>query len=180
MMNILFNNQVIALRQNEVGDDVNIDCDIIKMFGTEFGLFIPTTTTGYYFIRWLRNGMQEILPKNSIQTTFLHVGNDGEVSLMTVNTGGNTIGSIPYHGNNFTLLGRSREISEAFTFMLKKITNIADAVKLVDDNNIVGLYQPQIYLVEDWVKYAEEKGYTKLWYRSTFDHSVEGYKDVTV
>lgn len=146
--------------------------DAFETFGTPFGLFIPTSTSGYQFLRWLRRGMKDMLRHDDITSRMVHVSNDGEVFIMRANTEENDISIIPVTTERFVHLHETRDIAEAYTHLLRKCKTITEAAAFIEQNEVNGLIDAQILLVEDWVAHAKEKGYTELWYRTTFGGKV--------
>jgi hypothetical protein len=168
MRTIIHNSDVIAIPSREVDETGSRAVEVFESFSTEYGLFIPVTTSGYHFNRWLRRGMKDVLPKDSISAYGLHISNDGEVFTMCLDTAENQIALCPVTSKEFSLLTINRDKNEAFTYLLKDCTTIADAVKLVDDSYPDGIYNPHILLVSDWVEYSKKKGYDKIFYHTRF------------
>lgn len=166
MKNVVYNREVIAFPIKEASACSSVYVEPFETFGTEYGLFIPTTLSGYQFIRWVRRGMTDELPRNSIMSHFLHVSNDGEVLLVLVDTEEDEITSALYCSKKFSLLNSNRDITEAFTALLAECETIAQAVAIVDSGNLEGIYKPHILFVNDWVEYAKKMGYNKLLYNT--------------
>jgi hypothetical protein len=168
MINLVYNSEVVAIPRREQATATTLGVDVHGMFGTEYGLFIPVSLTGYHFIRWVRKGMKDELPKKSMVGYILHISNDGEVMIMVVDTEEDSISMVPYCGKQFQRLHQIREVSEAYNSIIENCTTISEAVRMVDDGCPDGLHDPIIYFVSDWVNYAKEKGYTKTFYHSSF------------
>jgi hypothetical protein len=171
MLNILFNHEVIAIPPRESNHPGSSPVEPFEMFGTEYGMFIPITLSGYQFLRWVRRGKKDKLPKNSISCYFLHISNDGEVMITYVDTEENNISMVPYVSERFTLMNISRDVGEAFSHLLRGCKTIAEAIKYVEDNNVDGLYSPFIIFPSEWVKHAKECGYDKIFLDTSFDNT---------
>jgi hypothetical protein len=168
MINLVYNDEVIAMPRREQATATTLGVDPYQMFGTEYGMFIPVGLTGYQFIRWVRKGMVDTLPKKSVMNYMLHVSNDGEVMVIVADTEADTISCVPYYGKQFLRMHQFREVAEAYNSIIENCTTISEAVRMVDEGCPDGLYDPIIFFVSDWVKYAKEKGYTKTFYHSSF------------
>lgn len=165
---IIHNREVVAMPAKEKDETGTKYVEPYERFGTEYGLFIPLTTTGYQFIRWVRRGMKDELPKTSISSYAIHISNDGEVFTMSIDTADDMIVMSPVSSKKFSLLTVNRDKAEALTYLMKDCKNIAEAVKIVDDGYPEGMHDPIILLVSDWVAYAKEKGYDKILYHTRF------------
>lgn len=168
MQAIIYNREVIAIHARERDETSAKYIEPYEHFGTEYGLFIPVTITGYQFIRWIRRGMKDELPKSAVVAYAIHISNDGEVFAMWMDTTDDQILMSPISSKKFSLLTSNRDKSEALTYLMKDCSNIAEAVKVVDDSYPDGMYDPIILLVSDWVAHAKEKGYDKILYRTRF------------
>lgn len=163
MKNIIYNRNVIAIPAREGGDAGSVPTtNPFELFGTEYGLFLPITLSGYQFLRWLRRGRKDKVAKNAIACYMLHVSNDGEVMTVYADSEVDHIMPVPYHSEKFTLMNVERDVMEAYTYLMRDCKTIAEAVKFVEEHEIAGMYEPTIILVEDWVAYAKEKGYTQI------------------
>ena len=168
-MNIVYNKNVLAMRQRLMTAAASLPFDFYESFGTEYGVFIPATTSGYQFIRWLKNGMVDRLPvARGVLSHLIHITNNGQVYVVIIDIEDDEIAFIPYTSEKFSLICGSRENSEAVNFLLNDCTTIAAAVKLVDDVNSSGMPDPLIFFVSDWVEYAKANGYTKNFYHTSF------------
>lgn len=167
-MSIVYNNEIVAIPRREAATSTTVPTDPYKTFGTEYGMFIPITLSGYQFIRWVRKGMTDVLPKKSIAGYFIHISNDGEVMVVVAETEENVISMVPHHLSQFALLHMYRETTEAYNVMLENCKTISEAVRIIDEGTPDGFYDPLIFFVNDWVKYAKEKGYTKTFYHTLF------------
>ncbi len=168
MRAIIHNREVVAMPSRESDETGTKYVELFERFGTEYGMFIPITTTGYQFIRWVRRGMKDEQPKTSISTYAIHISNDGEVFTMCIDTVDDQIAMSPVTSKQFSLLTGNRDKTEAFTYLLKDCKTIAEAVKIIDDGYPDGIYDPHILLVSDWLAHAEEKGYDKIFYHTQF------------
>jgi hypothetical protein len=168
MNSLLYNSELVAIPGREQAIATSLPVDIYKTFGTEYGMFIPITQTAYQLIRWVRRGMVDILPKKSIMGYLIHISNDGEVIVVVADTEADQITMVPYCGKRFLRLHPLREVSEAYSTLLENCTTVTEAVAIVDQGCPEGFYDPTIFFVDEWVKYAKEKGYTKLFYNTTF------------
>ncbi|BAW19154.1 hypothetical protein [Ralstonia phage RP31] len=168
MYNILYNRESVAIPQKEGSQPCTTYVEPYEMFGTEYGLFIPSTASAYQFIRWIRRGMKDELPKDACHAHAVHVSNDGEVFTMVIDSEENTISMIPVVSKKFSLLHASRDTGEAFTYLMKDCKTISEAVGIVEHGQVDGMFDPHILLVADWVAHAKEKGYDKIFYHSRF------------
>lgn len=168
MINILFNKDLVAVPNKEAPGNVALHVEPFESFGSEYGMFIPMAMSGYVFLRWLRRGMKDDLPKDAISSVVVHISNDGEVILMSLDSDNDCIGMVPVTTSKFTLLNASRDTADAYTYLIKDCKTISEAVKIVDDGHFTGMYDPHIILAEDWVKHAKEKGYRKTFMHTRF------------
>lgn len=176
MVNIIYNKNVIAFRNYDGGDFGPVHIDPFEAFGTEYGMFIPITLSGYQFIRWVRKGMKDVLPKNAIGCYFIHVDNDGEVMVMHADSEDNSITITPVTTETFQLLNASRDITYAYLRLLRGCQTIAEACRFVEEHEVSGIYDPYILLASDWAEHAKAKGYDKTFYRTKFIHQRGGPK----
>lgn len=176
MMNVVFNRNMIAMPRRWHPAPGTIPIEPYEMFGTPYGMFIPFTLSGVQFIRWVKKGMEDVLPKQCVLSYFLHISNDGEVLVMYADTEENVITMTPYQSEVFNFISGERELSEAYKVIVAKCETIAEAVKVVDEGEPKGLFEPIIFFVDDWVKYAKEKGYTETFYYTEFPGARPGKK----
>lgn len=168
-MNLIFNNKVLALTKRLMSNVVSLPFNLFETFGTEYGLFIPITASGRQFVRWVRKGMKDKLPPEvEITSYLLHISNDGEVCVVSADLQKDSIVFTSYMTEVFTMISPSRDISEAFSHLIRNCKTINEAITIVDNGNSEGLYDPYIVFVSDWVEYAKEKGYTKNFYYTSF------------
>lgn len=168
-MNIVFNKDVISLRKRIMHDSGSICADIIETFGTEYGVFIPVTSSGFQFLRWLKRGGTDKLPETTgIVSHFIHIANDGEINVMTVDSNDDFISVVPYYSKTFAVIGMERDTSEALNYLIRNCKTVNEAVKIVDSGNMDGIHDPNIFFASDWVAHAKEKGYTQIFYHTSF------------
>lgn len=168
MMNLVFNRDMLALPRRLHFSPGSIPVDPFELYGTPYGMFIPFTTTGMQFLRWVKKGMVDVLPRQCIMSYLLHVSNSGEVLSMVADTEDGGISMMPYQSEKFALICGEREISEAYNAILPKCKTLGEAIRVVDEGEPRGIYDPIIFMVDDWVKYAKEKGYTETFYHTEF------------
>lgn len=168
MHSAIYSRDVIAIPSKEVDTAGAKYVEPYEAFGTPYGLFIPITSSAYQFIRWVRRGMVDELPKSSVSAFALHISNIGEVFTLYLSTEDNTIAMTPVSSKKFSFLHSERDNSDAFTYLLKDCVTIAEAVKLIDDSSPESMFEPHILLVSDWVEHAKQKGYDKLFYHTRF------------
>ncbi len=170
MRNIIYNNAVVAIPPHESNEATTSPTDKpFEMFGSEYGLWFPITTSGYQFLRWLRRGMKPgELPEEGVLTYMLHVSNDGEVLAVYADARDNLITMVPWNSDKFALMNADHDLTEAYTSALEDTKTIGDAVQFIEEHLPHGMYQPRIIFVEEWVKYAQEKGYDKVFLNNTF------------
>lgn len=168
MISILYSKSVIAFPGREMTPATSIHVVPFETFGTEYGMFIPISSTGYQFLRWIKKGMTDPLAKNNFYCWLLHVSNDGEVLVVIADTETDMITCTPYCSEKFSLLNGDRDVSEAYNALMAKCTNISQAVDILDNGTLEGMYDPFIILVEDWVAHAKSKGWNKTFYRTHF------------
>ncbi len=168
MKQVIISKRLIALQRYIQNDPVSSEVIPFEAFGTPYGMFFPVAGSVYQLVRWIQKGMTDILPTNAVSGSFVHISNSGEMLLGNAQTADNTICLIPYTSEKFSLVATDREVSEAFSSVLKKCTTIAQAVNLIESRNVDGMHNPIILMVDEWVAYAKEKGYDKTFYRTTF------------
>lgn len=168
MTNLIFNKQVVAFQRNEISEAGITALVPFETFGTEYGLFIPVTFSGYQFLRWIRKGARDVLPLRSIGSHLIHISNDGEVLMMHASTESNTISVVPVLSEQFQLLNASREISAAYSRLLRDCQTVAEACRFVEEHEVNGIPDPHIILVNDWVEYAKSRKYTRTFYLTKF------------
>lgn len=167
-MNIIFNKEMFALPRRLLAGSGTIAYDLFEAFGTQYGLFLPVSSSGHHFIRWVRRGMRDILPVNCVYVYMLHISNDGEVMVVTADQEGDSIVMLPYTVKEFCTMSIDRELTEAYTHLIRNCKTIQEAIQIVDEADARGLFDPNIFFVSDWVNYAKEKGYTDLFYHIKF------------
>lgn len=168
MLGVIFNNKVLAFNRREHPGSMTVPVDPFKTFGTAYGMFIPITANGYQFLRWINRGMKDVLPKKSIFAYFIHVSNDGEVMTVIADVDEDIIVMTPVTLDSFQYMHTNREVSEAMSLILERATTVSEAIDIVHQGTVDGIVNPYIFFVEDWVQHAKEKGYDKIFYRSTF------------
>ena len=169
MTTIVYSKSVIAIPRKLYAASGSVSYEPFETFGTPYGMFIPISASGFQFLRWVRSGCVDKLPDNcSIYAWLIHISNSGEVLLICADTNDDCIGAVPYCSKKFSLLALDRDSSEAFNMMMDKFTNIAQAVAFVENNHVTGMPNPQIVFVKDWVAYAEDQGYDKVFYTTQF------------
>lgn len=169
-MNIVFNKDMVALPQRLMTDATSIPYDFYETFDTEYGLFIPVTASGFQFLRWVRKGMKDsIFDCKDIISYFIHISNDGEVIVVQVDILNDIIAFFPYTSKTFSAIcGPDRETAEALNYLMRNCTTVEEAVRVVEQGNMKGLYNPNVFFVNDWVELAKKNGYTKNFYRTSF------------
>lgn len=168
-MHILFNHKVFALRKRLMCDASSVPHDVFKTCGTPYGLFIPTTQSGFQFLRWVKKGMIDKLPSNGdISSFFLHVSNDGEICIAVVDVADDHISIISYYSDRFSIITDNRDTAEAINHFLKDSKNIQEAITVVEENDPTGMYDPHVFFASDWVKHAKENNYTENFYWCSF------------
>lgn len=169
MTTVVYSNSVVAIPRRMYAPPGSVHCEPFEVFATEYGMFIPITSSGYQFLRWVQSGMVDELPPTcSIYAWMIHISNTGEVLLLCADTDDNSIGVTPYASKKFSLLANERDSAEAFNLLLSKCENMAQAVAFVEDNHINGIPNPHVFFVKDWVAHAKEKGYDKTFYATCF------------
>lgn len=169
MKQIILSKDVLAFHNFIGAESLSIEVIPFETYGTEYGIFIPLSGTGYQFLRWIRNGMKDILPANTVSTNFIHVSNSGEVMVGSAFSSENAISMYPYCSDKFSFISYDRDVTEAFTAILKKCKTIAQAIKVIESRNTDGMYKPHIVLASDWVEYAKIKGFDKIFYHTRFN-----------
>jgi hypothetical protein len=168
MINVVYNRHMLAIPRRMHFSPGSMPVDPYELFGTPYGMFIPFTTTGVQFVRWVKKGMVDVLPRQCVMSYFMHVSNSGEVLTMVADTEESGISMMPYVSDKFALMSGEREITEAYNAILPKCTTIGEAIRVVDEGEPRGIYDPILFMVEDWVNYAKEKGYTETFYLTEF------------
>lgn len=171
MHSFIYNGEVIAIAGKEHDEIGSKYVEPYERFGTEYGLFIPLTLSAYQFIRWLRRGMRDELPPTSISAFAMHISNDGEVFTVRLSTEDNMIIMVPVTSKKFSYMHSDNDRTEAYSYLLKDCKSIAEAVKLLDDSDITGIFEPHFLFASDWVAHAKEKGYDKVFYHTRFYHN---------
>lgn len=174
MINIIYNKDVLVMPSRIVAP-VAIPVDPFAMYGTPYGMFVPLSPTGNHFVRWVQKGMKDQLPKKSVLSYAVHVSNDGEVMLVTIDTEGGMILMTRVVSEQFAVLTGLRDTSAAYSDLISECKGIAQAVQILDEADPAGLFEPIIFFVEEWVQYAKEKGYTDNFYWTTFDEIHETF-----
>lgn len=175
MINVVFNKDLLAL-PSRLQATVTVGVDPYLMYGTPYGMFIPFTASGNQFVRWVQKGMVDRLPKKAVLSYLIHISNAGEVLLVSVDTEESLIFMTPYVSETFAVMSGNREIAEAYSELVKNCTNIADAIHIVDEGDPLGLYDPILFFVEEWVQYAKEKGYKDTFYWTEFSDIYDAQK----
>jgi hypothetical protein len=169
-MNIVFNKDMVALPQRLMTNATSVPYDFYEAFGTEHGLFIPVTSSGFQFLRWVRKGMKDdITDSKDITSYYLHISNDGEVIIVHTDVMENIISFTPYSSKTFSMLcGSRRETAEALNYLMRDCKTVEEAVRVVEEGNMKGLYNPNVFFVNDWVEHAKKNGYVKNFYYTSF------------
>jgi hypothetical protein len=160
---VIYNKDLVAM-PSRVAAPVGIPVDPYECYGTPYGMFIPLSSSANQFVRWMKKGMKDKLPKKSVMAYMLHISNDGEVILVTVDTEADLIIMTRYVSNTFSVLTGTRDTANAYSDLISDCTNIADAVRIVDESDPAGLFEPIIFFVQEWVEYAKKQGYTDTFY----------------
>lgn len=170
MNTILFNKNLVAISTTVRNDAVSVPVIPFETFATQYGLFIPTSMSGYSVLRWIRKGFPALPDQFDVLCDLVHVSNSGEVMVVTADHARNSITQIPYMSDDITYLSLDPSTSEAYSYLLrKKKQNMADAIKFLEDSSLKGFYNPLVITVDDWVKHAAEKKYTKDFFRFNFE-----------
>lgn len=166
---VLFNKNLIAVLPAIRNDAVTVPLIPFETFATEYGLFIPTSMSGYSMIRWIRKGFPDLPEQFDVLCDLVHVSNSGEVMIVTADHVRNNITQIPYVSEDIAYLAVTPDNSEAYSYLFRKYKyNMADAIKLLEESSLKGFYNPIVFTVDDWVKRAAEKKYTKDFFRFNF------------
>lgn len=166
---IILNKDLIVVRKRIMSDTGSIPTDIIETYGTEYGIFIPISTSGFQFLRWLKRGAVENLPKNvDILSFFVHIANDGEICIVVIDSNADFISVVPYYNNTFSVASANRDTAEALSYLIRNSKTVGEAITVVDAGNMEGMHDPHIFFASDWVAYAKEKGYVKSFYYTNF------------
>lgn len=168
MNRVIANSKMLAIGSTVAIDPLSVPVDIYKTYGTPHGLFIPINATGYQFIRWVRKGFPKDFPRHDCSLTFIHVDNDGDVFVGDADGGNDHIVLIPYTSEKFSLFSNTRDVSEAYSHLFKKLTTISQAIALIEGKDLVGMPEPQILLTDEWMKYAEDMGWNKTFWKTSF------------
>lgn len=169
MRNILISTKTIAVHEKIANDGVRYNYNLFETFGTEYGLFIPLTGTGYQFLRWVKKGMPELPKETNISTLMIHVSNDGEVFICDIISASNEIVLFPYISDDISFVHTNRDTAEAFSYLIKRnCKTFAQALALLEKKEVNGFYKPIIFSVQDWVDHAKEKEWTKLFWHTCF------------
>lgn len=168
MTNIVFNKNVVAFPSRVMAPSGSILIDPYKQYGTPYGMFIPISATGTHLIRWIRRDMKDELPPDCLSCYSLHISNDGEVLLLEAFSIEDSIAMVQYTSDKFSMICTKREVAEAYTYLISDCKTVAEAVEFVDQHEVNGLHNPTIFFVDDWVSYAREKGYDKIFYLTEF------------
>lgn len=169
MKAILFNKDVVAIPPRIDTGIVHLEVDPFVTFATDYGLFIPISSSGYTFVRWINKGFPVLEKEDSIFGDLLHISNDGEMFVITADSDNGNIISKPVISGNVAYLSMKQSINEAYTYLFaKRRLNMAQAIKLLEDEAVDGFYNPTIISVSDWVEHARVKGLTKTFFRTRF------------
>lgn len=172
MDRIIFNHSVIAFPGKINTDAVTVPIIPFETFATQYGLFIPTTSSGYTFLRWVQKGCGVGLIGVEIIGDLLHVSNTGEVFVVCVDTIDNVIKMYPYVTDKISYISSDRGFNEAYSYLFqKRELSLSGAIKLLAEGSKAGFYKPIIISVEDWVKHAKAKGFVKTFFRNKIRHS---------
>lgn len=169
MNTVLFNKSLVAIPSVIPNDAVTVPVTPFETFATEYGLFIPTSMSGYSIVRWIRKGFPELPEQFDVLCDILHISNSGEVMIVTADRLKNNITQLPYMSDDIAYLSLAPDTNEAYSYLFRKYKhNMAEAIKFLEDESLKGFYNPIVFTVEDWVKYAAEKKYTKDFFRFNF------------
>lgn len=168
MNRIIANSKMLAINSTCAIDPLSVPVDFYKTYGTPYGLFIPVNATGYQFLRWVKKDFPKDFPRHECSLTFIHVSNDGEVFVCDADGANNHIVLIPYTSDKFSLFTNTRDVSEAYSHLFKKLTTISQAIALVESKELTGMPEPQILLVDEWVKHAEDMGWDRTFWKTSF------------
>lgn len=163
MINIIYNKDLLAMPRRLISP-VAIPVEPFEMYGTPYGMFIPLSSSGNQFVRWVQKGMKDKLPKKSVFAFLIHISNDGEVMLTTVDTEGDMIAMTRVVSKEFAVMTYLRDSASAYSDLVRECKTISEAVHILDEADPSGLFEPIIFFVEEWVKYAREKGYAENFY----------------